>query len=88
VIVWRIPRQLGKFNFTDSLSRCNLDGTYHESGPPSLVTSTNAGSVISVEVFVEQDEIAPVRIGLKLVGIAIHRTMSLRVTQKNFGIVS
>jgi hypothetical protein len=47
------------------------------------MAGANAGAVIPVEVFVKQNEIAPVRVGLKLLGAAIERTPAVRVAMKN-----
>src|SRR5215471_15628177 len=38
----------------------------HEAGPSGLMAGAQASSIVAVEVFVEEDVIAPVRIGLEL----------------------
>jgi hypothetical protein len=52
-------------------------------GPASLVTGANARTVITVEVFVEQDQIAPVRVRLKLFRSAIDRPPSILVAKED-----
>ena len=47
------------------------------------MAGANAGAVVSMEVFVKQDEIAPVRVGLKLLGAAIERTPAVWSAMKN-----
>jgi len=48
----------------------------YSASPARLMTGTNARSVIAVEVLIKQNEIAPVRIGLKRSTAAIHWTMT------------
>ena len=45
----------------------------NQTGPARLVTGADAGAVIAVEVFVEGNEIAPIRIRLKFLDAAKHR---------------
>src|SRR5262249_26562216 len=54
-------------------------------GPAGLVAGAEAGSVIAMEVFVEQNQVAPVRVLLKLSGAAIDRTPAIFAAQKNAG---
>ena len=42
-----------------------------------------AGTIVAVKVFVEQDMVAPVRIALKLLRAAIDRSSSLLVATEN-----
>src|SRR5262245_7828918 len=44
-----------------------------ESGPAGLVAGSESGAVITVKVFVEQNVVAPVGVGLELLGAAKHR---------------
>src|SRR6266542_1886711 len=44
-----------------------------QTGPAGLVAGAEPGAVITVEVFVEKDQIAPVRILLKLACAAVDR---------------
>ena len=47
------------------------------------MAGAHAGAVVSVEVFVKQDKIAPVRVGLKPPGAAIERTPAVRSALEN-----
>jgi len=47
------------------------------------MAGANAGAVVTVEVFVKQNQIAPVRVGLKLLGATIERTPAIRAAMKN-----
>src|SRR3974377_1257143 len=62
-----------------------LDQLRNESGPTSLVTRANPRPVIAVKVFVEINQVAPVRILLKFLQAAIHRTGSVRRPEKDPG---
>src|SRR5262249_23969403 len=48
-----------------------------EPGPACLMTCAQPGAVVAVEVFVEQNVVAPVGIVLELPGAAIHRAVSI-----------
>ena len=52
-------------------------------GPAGLVARAEAGAVVAVEVFVEQDVVAPVRIVLELLGAAVHRPPAVLVAQED-----
>src|SRR5271169_1994125 len=54
-----------------------------EPGPAGLVIRSHAPAGVAVEVLEEQDQVAPVRIGLEFLPIAIHRPASLLVAQKS-----
>jgi hypothetical protein len=54
-----------------------------DAGPTGLVARAEAGPVVTVEIFVEQDQIAPVRVLLELPGSAIHRTPAILVSQED-----
>src|SRR5947209_5866795 len=56
-----------------------------DSGPAGLVTGTESGTVIAVEVLVKQDEITPVRVLLKRSGSPIDRTLALLISQEDVG---
>ena len=60
-----------------------LDQLRHDARPPGLVTRTEAGPIVAVEVFVEEDVVPPVRILLKLLGAAVHRPASAAVAQED-----
>ena len=56
-----------------------------DAGPSGLVTRTQAGAVVAVEVLVEQEVITPVRVLLKFAGRSIERTPPVIVPQKDAG---
>ena len=43
----------------------DLDQRRHDSGPPGLMAGPRAGTVVAVEVLVEEQVVLPVRIGLE-----------------------
>src|SRR5262249_1230443 len=47
-------------------------------GPAGLVAGAQAGAVVAVEVLVEQQAVAPVRVLLKLLAAAVHGPPALR----------
>jgi hypothetical protein len=49
--------------------------------PSSLVTRPQASAVVSMEIFVEQNVIFPVRVLLKLVGSSVHWTLATGIGQ-------
>src|SRR5262245_57058688 len=54
-------------------------------GPSRLMTGTDAGAVVAVEVLVEEQEIAPVRILLELLRRSVDRPAPLRVSHEDAG---
>src|SRR4051795_4538848 len=62
--------------------RVLLDKLCDDSRPPGLVTDAKAGARIAVKIFVEQDEIAPMRVSLELFVIAINRTPAVAPFQE------
>ena len=59
---------VGKFELTV----CNdLNETRDESGPTCLMTCANPGAVVVMEIFVEQNQITPVRIVLEYLATPI-----------------
>ena len=54
-----------------------------QAGPPRLVAGSQPRSVVAVEVFVEQDEVAPVRIFLELLRPSIYRPPAILVAQES-----
>src|SRR6266540_7303137 len=53
-----------------------------QAGPAGLMAGTNATAVVTVEVLVEQDQIAPVRIGLESFVRSVHRSASVGAAQE------
>ena len=57
-----------------------IDGAVHlceygdKGGPPSLVAGAEAGTVVTVEVLMERNAIAPVEVALEFLRSAEHRT--------------
>ena len=60
-----------------------LEKFCNEPGPPSLVIRAEASAIISVEVFVEKNQIAPMRIALKLVDTSRYRALAVFSAQEN-----
>src|SRR5262249_17352833 len=52
-------------------------------GPSGLVTRAEAGAIVTMEVLVEQDEIAPVRVILELWRSPVDRTSAVLVPHEN-----
>jgi len=59
-----------------------LDGFGHETAPSGLIARAESRTIVAVEVFVEQNVIAPMRVGLKLLGTSVYRTATQVVAQK------
>ena len=51
----------------------------HQRGPTRLVTGADAGTVIAVKIFVEQDQITPMRIVLKRFRTAVDRPAAIGI---------
>src|SRR5438105_2255891 len=69
----------------DELPRQNGVGLYdsgNPASPPGLMAGPDTGAVVSVEIFVEQDVIAPVRIVLEPLAASIHGAASAAVTEE------
>ena len=49
----------------------DLNEARQETGPTGLVTGTDSGAIVAMEVFVEQDQISPIRVLLELFATAI-----------------
>ena len=60
-----------------------LDQLRHQSCPAGLVTRAEPRAVVAVEVFVEQDQVAPVRIVLELFRAAVDRPPAVRIPQED-----
>src|SRR2546425_12166677 len=52
-------------------------------GPARLVAGADAGTVVAVKVFVEEDQVLPVRVALELFGPAVDRAPTLGVAQED-----
>src|SRR4029453_16484566 len=51
--------------------------------PAGLVTGADASSVVAVEVLVEEQQIAPVRVGLEFLSAAVDGTATIGVPQED-----
>src|SRR5215472_1177850 len=61
----------------------DFDQRRHQPGPAGLVTGADAGAVVAMEIFVEQQVIPPVGIALELFGAAEHRPPPILIAQKD-----
>src|SRR5262245_49986310 len=66
-----------------SRKKVHTAGDY--AGPAGLVIGAQAGPGVPVEVFIKQDEVAPVRVILKLPSAAVERTPAVLVFEKDAG---
>src|SRR5262249_22780966 len=55
----------------------------HQRSPAGLVAGANAGAVVSVEIFVEQDEILPMRIAMERLRAPVHRAPTVRPAKED-----
>ena len=55
----------------------------HEPGPAGLMAGAQPGAIVAVEVFVEEDVVAPVGIGLELLGAAIDGPPAMFIAQED-----
>ena len=58
-----------------------LDGLGHDAGPAGLMAGAKHGAGVAVKVFMEEDEVAPVGIGLELLRAAVNRSSAVFVLQ-------
>src|SRR5215472_17198806 len=56
-----------------------------QAGPPGLMTGSDAGTTIAVEIFVEKNQVAEVGVGLKLLHASINRTPPPLIFQEDLG---
>src|SRR6266540_4103129 len=62
-----------------------MHGAGDDSSPSRLVARAEAGPVVAVEVLVEQEQVAPVRVLLKLARPPVDRPPALAVAEKDAG---
>src|SRR5262245_28268371 len=60
-----------------------MDDACNNAGPTGLMACAQSRPIVSVEVFVEENVIAPVRVGLELVGAAVNRPPAVLISQKD-----
>ena len=75
------------FSKLQSLFRCCGRKEMHSPGdnpcPPGLVARTESCSIVSVEIFIEQQEIAPMRVLLKFRGSPVHGSQAVLTAEKD-----
>src|SRR3989442_12080764 len=57
----------------------------YQSRPTCLVTGSDTGSIIPVEIFIEPDEVTPMRVSLKFLNPTKDRSTPCLITQKDTG---
>src|SRR5690349_4540472 len=62
-----------------------IETASNQSRPPGLVAGSEAGTIVGVEIFVEEDVILPMRIVLELLRSAINRAFTVLIAQENAG---
>src|SRR5512135_2683705 len=62
-----------------------MDELPNEPRPAGLMAGPQPGAVVAVEVFMEKDIVAPLRIVLELLHAAVHRPPARRIAQKDAG---
>src|SRR5215469_12093746 len=55
----------------------DLNEARHESGPTGLMTCPDSSAVVAMKVFIEENQIPPVRVVLELLMTAVNRSLSL-----------
>ena len=70
---------------TTQLLAILLNQLCHQGGPAGLMAGADARTIIAVEILVERNQVAPVRIALKLLGIAEDRPSPILVARKDTG---
>ena len=73
----RHPPASQKFSCIDLAENFNECGD--DPGPPRLMAGADAGAVVTMEVFLEQQIVPPVGIALKLFGAAENRPPTISV---------
>src|SRR5712664_2622830 len=68
---------------SDTLLTALFDQFCDEAGPAGLMACADPGAVVAVKVFVEKDEVAPVRVALKKLGAARYGPAAFRIAEKN-----
>ena len=61
-----------------------VHGSRYDSRPACLVAGAKPSPVIAVKILVEQDQVAPVRIVLKLLGAAVDRSAAFSIARELF----
>src|SRR5580700_4124026 len=67
----------------DTLFPALLDQFGNQAGPAGLVTRAEAGAIVSMEVFIEEQQVPPVRIALEKFGAAGNGAAAVFATNEN-----
>src|SRR5580692_7573031 len=67
----------------DTLFPALFDQFGDEAGPAGLVTRTEAGAIVAVEILIEEQQVPPVRIALEKFGAAGNGAAAVFVTNEN-----
>ena len=70
---------------TTQLFAILLNQLCHQGGPAGLMAGTDARTIIAVEILVERNQVAPVRIVLKLLSAAEDRPPPVLIAAKDAG---
>src|SRR6476469_10571318 len=60
-----------------------MHGTCDDAGPAGLMAGAEASAVVPMEIFVKENQIAPVRVLLKFLGAAVDRPPTVFVLEKD-----
>src|SRR6266851_2044994 len=60
-----------------------LDQFGYQPSPARLVTRANSGAIVSMKIFMEQDQVLPVRIVIENLGATRHRPAAILAAQKD-----
>src|SRR5687768_4110529 len=71
------PRATASSNVVTRSASPLVDQVRHQSGPAGLVVRAETGAVVAVEIFVEQQQVAPVLVVLELLRAAVDRTRAV-----------
>src|SRR5215469_7759158 len=63
-------------------SRKEVERAGDETRPSSLMAGSQARTIVAVEIFVEEDVVAPVRILLELLRCSVHRPLAVRIARE------
>ena|SRR5215831_3922007 len=64
--------------------RCKqMHGAGNNAGPAGLMARAEAGAIITMEILVKQDQVAPVRVFLKLPRAAVYRPPAIPVPEED-----
>src|SRR5262245_1862256 len=76
---WRIAAGAPRPRLVTAL----LEELGDQSGPAGLMARAETGAVVAVEIFVERDEVPPLRVGLELGDAAVDRPAAIRPAEED-----